>query len=98
MGDNKQAATYILTNKPYGLLYTGVTSNLQCRTYMHRQGLVDGFSKKYNTKRLVYFEIHDQIYEAITREKQIKHWKRDWKIKLIERKNPKWQDLYHYIL
>ncbi len=90
----KSGYVYILASKPNGTLYIGVTSNLVKRIYEHRNGLVDGFSKRHNTKLLVYFETHDEIALAITREKQMKKWNRAWKIRLIEEKNPNWCDLY----
>ena len=76
-----------------GTLYIGVTSNLQDRVFKHKQGLFDGFTKKYNVKNLVYYEVFGDIQEAFTREKQLKKWKREWKIKLIEKDNPGWNDL-----
>jgi len=90
----KKPAIYILTNKRNGTLYTGVTSNLVNRVWQHKSNSVDGFSKKYNTHLLVYFEQFDDMYNAISREKQIKKWKRAWKVRLIEDKNPQWLDLY----
>ncbi len=91
---NKQPATYIITNKKQGVLYTGVTSDLPKRIYEHRNHLCDGFSDKYNTTLLVYFELHETMLAAITREKQIKNWRREWKISLIEKSNNEWADLY----
>ena len=88
---------YILASKPNGTLYVGVTSDLPKRVWEHRQGLVDGFSKKYSIKMLVYLEVHDTMESAILREKQIKAWKRDWKVRLILRDNPEWLDLYDHI-
>lgn len=90
---NKKGYTYIITNKKNGVLYIGVTSNLSKRIYEHKNGLMDGFSKKYNLKKLVYYEICDDITNAIQREKQLKNWHRDWKINLIEKENPNWDDL-----
>jgi len=90
----KQPAVYSLTNKRNGTLYVGVTSDLIQRVYQHKNNLVDGFSKKYQTHKLVYFEQHQTMDTAITREKQIKEWKRAWKINLIEKRNPYWNDLY----
>ena len=90
----KPGYVYILTNKPHGTLYTGVTSKLVQRVYWHRKGVVEGFTKRYNLKKLVYFEKHDQIQDAILREKRIKEWKRAWKVRLIEENNPEWRDLY----
>jgi putative endonuclease len=87
-----QPCVYILTNKARGVLYTGVTSNLIRRLWQHKHKQIDGFSSKYNTDRLVWYEMHNEIYAAITREKQIKKWNRDWKIELIESVNPTWND------
>ena len=95
---HKQPAVYILTNKRNGTLYTGVTSDLVQRIWRHRLDLVDGFSRKYATHVLVYYELHEDMIGAITREKQIKAWKRLWKIRLIEEFNPYWRDLYPEIL
>jgi len=90
---NKRGFTYIITNKPQGTLYIGVTSNLIKRIYEHKHGICEGFSKKYNLDKLVYFETFENIKEAITREKQLKNWHREWKINLIEKDNPEWKDL-----
>jgi putative endonuclease len=90
----KQYYVYILASGKYGTLYTGITSDLVGRIYEHKEHLADGFTKKYKVNQLVYFEIHDDVHEAILREKQIKKWNRDWKINLIERDNPHWLDLY----
>jgi len=90
---NKRGFTYIITNKPQGTLYIGVTSNLIKRIYEHKHGIYKGFSKKYNLDKLVYFETFENIKEAITREKQLKNWHREWKINLIEKDNPEWKDL-----
>ena len=89
---------YILTNKPNGTLYIGVTSDLIKRVYEHKNSIHEGFTKKYNTKNLVYYEVYENIEEAIKREKQLKKWNRDWKIKLITDFNPQWDDLYERIL
>jgi putative endonuclease len=89
---------YILTNRPNGILYVGVTSDLIRRTAEHRDGLIDGFTKRYGLKRLVYFEIFDDIRTAIQREKNIKHWSRTWKVRLILNANPDWTDLYESLL
>jgi len=89
----KQYFVYLLANKPYGTLYTGVTSNLIQRVYQHKEGAVEGFTKKYEIHRLVYYEIHADINEAILREKRIKRWRRQWKINLIEQTNPQWANL-----
>lgn len=85
---------YILANKPHGTLYIGVTSNIVSRIYQHKGDLLAGFSRRYSVHRLVYIELHQDMYAAITREKQLKRWKRAWKIRLIEDKNPEWRDLY----
>ncbi|HRW60834.1 MAG TPA: GIY-YIG nuclease family protein [Defluviicoccus sp.] len=85
---------YIMTNRPNGTLYLGVTSNLARRVWEHREGVVDGFSKRYGLKRLVWFERHDDIRAAIQREKTMKHWPRAWKVRLILSANPEWDDLY----
>jgi putative endonuclease len=87
-----------MTNKPNGTLYIGVTSDLIKRVYEHKNNLQDGFSKKYNIKKLVYYEVFDDINEAIKREKQLKKWNRDWKVDLIESVNREWKDLYDEIL
>ena len=89
----KQGFVYILTNRQNKVLYTGITSNLVKRTYEHKNKLIDGFTKKYNTNKLIYFEVFDDMVEAITREKQIKGWLRSKKIALIEKNNPGWKDL-----
>lgn len=88
---------YITASKKNGTLYIGVTSDLKSRIFLHKQGKIDGFTKKYHINILVYYEIHEQITEAIRREKQLKEWKRKWKIELIENKNPDWVDLYNAI-
>jgi putative endonuclease len=91
---NKRPAVYLLTNKPNGTLYTGVTSDLPRRLWQHKNGITKGFSAKYNLTRLVYFELFEDMYAAISREKQIKAGSRKAKIKLIESINPVWTDLY----
>jgi putative endonuclease len=88
---------YMLASARYGTLYLGVTSNLIKRTWEHRDGVVDGFTKKYGVKKLVWFEIHTEAISAITREKQLKKWNRAWKIELIQQENPLWRDLYEDI-
>ena len=85
---------YIMTNKANDTLYVGVTSDLSRRVWEHREGLVDGFTKRYGLKRLVYAERHDDIRDAIQREKSIKHWPRARKVRLIHAENPDWTDLY----
>lgn len=89
--------TYIMASKPNGSLYVGVTSNLIQRVHQHKNNLVEGFTKKYSVHNLVYFEQHLDMYAAITREKQIKKWNRQWKINLIQEQNPKWLDLWEEI-
>lgn len=85
---------YILSSKRNGTLYIGVTGNLVKRIYEHKNNLVDGFTKTYTVHTLVYFEPHNDIEQAIQREKALKEWRRNWKIGLIEKKNPYWRDLY----
>lgn len=85
---------YILTNMRNGTLYIGVTNNLARRMYEHKMHLIKGFSDRYNLDRLVYFEETNDILSAISREKQLKKWNRAWKIELIEKANPNWNDLY----
>jgi putative endonuclease len=85
---------YLLASKPYGTLYSGLTTNLARRVWEHKNKLVGGFTARYGVDRLVWFEVHDNHEAALRREKQIKEWKRDWKINLIERENPQWEDLY----
>jgi putative endonuclease len=89
---------YILASGPGGTLYVGVTNNLVRRVYEHREGLADGFTKRYHIKTLVYFEPHETIAVALQREKNIKHWSREWKIDLIIASNPGWRDLYEEIV
>jgi putative endonuclease len=89
---------YILTSKPGGTLYVGVTNDLVRRVYEHREGLAESFTKRYGIKMLVYFEPHDTIEAALQREKNIKHWTREWKIDLIVKDNPDWRDLYDEIV
>ena len=84
----------MLASKKYGTLYIGVTSNLIQRIWQHKNNQVEGFTKKYSVHMLVYYEQHEIMESAITREKQMKKWKRDWKIKLIEKDNPQWEDLW----
>ncbi len=95
---DKQCAVYILTSKRNGTLYIGVTSNLVQRIGQHRNKLTDGFSQKYNVTQLVYFELHQEIEQAILREKQLKKWNRKWKLRLIEEHNPQWSDLWEQII
>ncbi|KFA95215.1 GIY-YIG nuclease family protein [Vibrio sp. ER1A] len=90
----KQASVYILSSRGNKVLYVGVTSQLKQRIWQHKNGVVDGFSKKYHVNKLVFFEVHQSMTAAIIREKQIKRWKRDWKENLIKSMNPNWMDLY----
>ena len=85
---------YIVTDKPYGTLYIGVTSDIARRAWEHRDSVAQGFTRQYGLKRLVYTEHHDDIRLALQREKTLKHWKRAWKIELIQSVNPTWVDLY----
>ncbi len=94
----KRPSVYIIASKPNGTLYTGVTSDLVKRVYEHKNGVVQGFTKTYGCKLLVYYETHESMDNAIVREKQIKSGSRFKKIKLIEDVNPKWNDLYDDIL
>jgi putative endonuclease len=89
---------YILASKKHGTLYVGVTNDLVKRAFEHKNDLVDGFTKKYGVHQLVYFEQTSDVNSAITREKQIKKWRRQWKIELIEEKNPDWKDLFLYLV
>ena len=89
---------YILASKPGGTLYIGVTNNLVWRVYEHREGLADGFTKRYGIKTLVYFESLETIAAALQREKNIKHWSGEWKIDLIATSNPDWRDLFEDIV
>ncbi len=93
----KNPAVYIMANKPNGTLYIGVTSDLLRRAWEHREGYRQGFSKRYGTKLLVWYEWHGNMNAAIAREKALKKWNRHWKLKLIEEFNPKWSDLYPLI-
>jgi len=94
---NKQPAIYILTNKPYGTLYTGVTGNFPGRIWQHKSKVVNGFTARYNLNILVYYELFEEMYHAISREKQIKSGSGGKKIRLIESINPEWRDLYRDI-
>ncbi|MGV3573270.1 MAG: GIY-YIG nuclease family protein [Ramlibacter sp.] len=89
---------YMLCSRKNGTPYVGVTRDLIRRVHQHREGLADGFTKQYRVKTLVWFESTDNVVAAIAREKQLKNWKRDWKIALIERENPDWADLYPALL
>jgi len=89
----KRYCVYILANKKNGVLYTGFTDDIKRRMHEHKNKLFKGFTKKYNTDKLIYYETHLNIEEAQLREKRIKKWERKWKIKLIEKRNPEWDDL-----
>jgi putative endonuclease len=89
---------YILASDRNGTLYVGVTSDIAGRVWVHRTGAVDGFTKRYGVHGLVYVEFHDTMEAAIAREKQIKKWRRAWKIELLEQENPQWRDLYADLL
>jgi putative endonuclease len=89
---------YILANKPKGTLYVGITVNLIRRIWEHKNKVVAGFTKTYHVSKLVYYEQHFSALSAIQREKRLKEWKRNWKISLIEKENPKWKDLYESLI
>ena len=95
---SKQPAVYILASKRNGTLYVGVTSNLVKRVWEHKNGTARGFTQRYRVNQLVWYELHETMESAIIREKRIKNWKRDWKLELIESKNPDWLDLYDRIV
>ena len=84
---------YILSNKSNSVIYIGVTNDIRRRLYEHKNGIVEGFTKKYNVNKLVYYEVFNEINDAILREKQLKHWKREKKNCIIEKENPTWNDL-----
>jgi putative endonuclease len=90
----KRGWVCIMTNRQNGTLYIGVTSDLARRVWEHREGLVEGFTKRYRLKRLVYYEHYDEIQTAIQREKNLKHWPRACRVRLILKENPSWDDLY----
>lgn len=90
----KQPCVYLLASQRNGTLYVGVTSNLVQRVWQHKEGLAEGFTKKYGVKLLVWYEQHETMESAIAREKALKEWQRAWKIKLVEKANPEWNDLY----
>ncbi|WP_241213486.1 GIY-YIG nuclease family protein [Sphingomonas sp. ABOLE] len=90
---DKVPCVYMLASGRHGTLYTGLTSDLMGRIHQHRSGTVPGFTKRNNVKRLVWYEVGGDMAAAIKREKQLKEWKRDWKIVLIEKENPFWEDL-----
>lgn len=90
----KSGYVYIMASRRNGTIYLGVTSDLPGRAYQHRNGLIDGFTRKYGCKMLVWFEAHDDIQDARLRELQMKKWKRQWKLREIETMNPDWEDLF----
>jgi putative endonuclease len=92
--DPKVFAVYIMSNIPRGVLYVGVTSNLPNRATEHRDGAREGFTKKYRLKRLVWYRLYGDAIDAISFEKQLKRWRREWKFRLIEEMNPEWEDLW----
>lgn len=94
----KQPAVYIMCNQRNGTLYVGMTTHLARRVYEHKMGAVEGFTKKYGLKRLVYYELHDTIPGAAQRELQLKKWDRLWKLRIIEEMNPEWDDLYESLI
>ena len=94
----KNYYVYLLASKKYGTLYTGMTNDLIKRVYSHKEAIIKGFTEKYGVHKLVYFEVHNDVLEAIKREKKIKKWNRDWKIQLLEKTNPDWLDLYYELL
>ena len=89
---------YIMASKRNGTLYIGVTNNLMRRAYEHKNSLIKGFTKKYKVHRLVYYEQTEDVRSAIEREKRLKSWNRQWKLRLIEKVNPEWKDLYDEII
>ena len=95
---DRQFYVYILASAMYGTLYVGVTNDLVHRVWEHKHDVVEGFTLEYGVHRLVWYEVHGSAYEAITREKQIKKWNRDWKVNLIQSFNPDWNDLYERIV
>jgi len=95
---NKQFFVYLLASRKYGALYIGVTSDLIGRTYLHREDVLPGQTSRYQIHNLVYFEEHGSAESAINREKQLKKWRRLWKLELIEKDNPEWLDLYPGLL
>ena len=95
--DERQYYVYILASERYGTLYIGVTNDLVRRVWEHKNDVLEGFSQEYSTHRLVWYEVHEDPYEAITREKRLKKWNRDWKVNLIQTTNPSWDDLYDAI-
>ncbi len=98
MEEEKDYTVYIMASQRNGTLYIGVTSNLIDRVYKHKKGIYKGFTKKYKVNKLVYYECYGDVYDAVAREKQLKKWNRTWKLDLIEKTNPQWEDLYNDLL
>jgi len=94
----KKPCLYLLASSKNGTLYVGVTSDIIKRIWEHKSDLVEGFTKKYGVHTLVWYEIHENMESAISREKTIKDWKRQWKLELIEKENPQWNDLYNSVI
>lgn len=94
----KQPAVYLLATKKNGTLYIGVTSNLVARTWQHREHAVEGFTTRYNVTKLVWYELHTTMESAILREKRLKKWNREWKLRLVDEMNPEWRDLWEEIV
>ena len=92
--NRREPAVYIITNQPKGTLYIGVTSNLPSRIWNHKQRTVEGFAKRYGLDQLVWYEYHDEMEQAILREKRLKKWERPWKLRLVHESNPEWRDLF----
>ncbi|HZX79176.1 GIY-YIG nuclease family protein [Lysobacter sp.] len=90
----KQPCVYLLASSRNGTLYLGVTSNLVKRTWQHRERAIEGFSDRYHVTRLVWYELHESMESAIQREKRIKKWNREWKLRLVDEMNPSWRDLW----
>lgn len=95
---NKQPAVYVLASKRNSTLYVGVTSDLIKRVWEHKNNVVKGFTERYSVHQLVWYELHETMESAIRKEKMLKNWKRVWKLELIERSNPNWQDLYETVV
>lgn len=95
---SKQPAVYTLASARNGTLYVSVTSDLLKRVWEHRNNLIEGFTKRYGVHRLVWYELHERMDSAIEREKRLKEWKRSWRVNLIEKRNPNWEDLYPTII
>lgn len=94
----RQYFVYILTSQRNGTLYVGVTSDLPRRIWEHREGLIDGFTKRYGVKKLVHYETFENVHDALHRETRLKKWKREWKINLIQQTNLEWHDLYECLV